>query len=304
MRIIVVTLSLVGLVLAEVFTPLPTTIEYSVAKAQLGKQLFEDPILSADNTIACISCHDIYSSGAESTAVSTGIKGLQGSFNAPTVFNSHFNFAQFWDGRARTLHEQVSGPIVNPVEMGANLNEVIKKLKASTKYQAAFKSVYSDGVNATNLADAIAEFEKALITPNAKFDRFLRGEVKLSDKEYEGYQLFNNLGCTACHNGINVGGNMFQRIGILRDPFDPSGLGRYNVTKRERDRYKFKVPSLRNVTLTAPYFHDGSTPKLKKAIQMMGEYQLGLSLSAEQVDRLYDFLHTLEGEAPAILDNR
>jgi cytochrome c peroxidase len=304
MRAVVVTLFIIGLLKAEVFLPLPTSIEYSSAKAQLGKQLFEDPILSTDNTIACISCHDIYSNGAESTAVSTGVDGLQGELNSPTVFNAHFNFAQFWDGRARTLHEQVVGPITNPVEMGATIDEVIKKLKASPTYRAKFESIYSDGVNETNLADAIAEFEKALITPNAKFDRFLRGEIKLSANEKEGYKLFNNLGCTACHNGINIGGNMFQRIGILRKPFDTKNLGRYNVTKRSRDKYKFKVPSLRNVTLSAPYFHNGSVQELTKAVKMMGEYQLGVKLNDTQVNRIYDFLKTLEGQRPAILDKK
>jgi cytochrome c peroxidase len=304
MRFVVVLLFIIGLLKAEVFLPLPVSIEYSAAKAKLGKQLFEDPILSTDNTIACISCHDIYSNGAESSAVSTGIEGRQGEVNSPTVFNAHFNFTQFWDGRARTLHEQALGPITNPVEMGSTIDEVIKKLNASSAYRKKFESIYKDGVNKTNLADAIAEFEKALITPNSKFDRFLRGEVKLSANEQEGYKLFNNLGCTACHNGINIGGNMFQRIGVLREPFDTKNLGRYNVTKRPRDKYKFKVPSLRNVTLSAPYFHNGSVEELTKAIKMMGEYQLGLTLSSTQADRIYDFLKTLEGESPTILDNR
>lgn len=286
--------------------PLPTTIALDQGKVALGRTLFNDARLSRDGSVACASCHNISMGGADVGAMSTGIGGAQSGVNSPTVLNSGLNFVQFWDGRAATLEEQVDGPVTHPGEMGSTWQEVIAKLGAVEGYVAAFERLYPDGLSVANVKDAIATFERSLITPNARFDRYLRGEAgAINEQEERGYELFVSFGCAACHQGRGVGGNMFQKLGIVDDYFRDRGhltradYGRYNVTNDEDDLHVFKVPSLRNVALTAPYFHDGSAETLDATVQIMAKYQLGLDLEEEDVAAIVAFLKTLTGDIPA-----
>lgn len=287
----------------EPIKPIPTNLQLDARKVELGKALFHEPKLSRDNTVSCASCHDLAKGGGDGRVRSVGINQAQGAINAPTVFNSSLNFKQFWDGRAATLEAQVDGPIQAAAEMGSTWEDVVGKLRATPHYAKSFAEIFADGVQSQNIKSAIAEFERSLITPNSRFDKFLRGDDNvLTADEKAGYQKFKALGCTSCHQGTNVGGNMFEPFGALADYFSTRGqvtaadYGRFNVTGKESDRFVFKVPSLRNVALTAPYFHDGSAPRLEDAVKVMGTYQLGRALSAEDVDLIVKFLKTLTGE--------
>jgi len=286
----------------EPIKPLPLALNLNPDKVALGEQLFNDKRLSHDNTIACVSCHDLQKGGTDRLPRSFGINNAKGDINTPTVFNSGFNFRQFWDGRAASLEEQIDGPVHNPKEMGSHWQEVIGKLKKDAAYPKAFKALYSDGINAKNIKDAIATFERSLITPNARFDQYLRGdETALTDEEKQGYALFKQYGCVACHQGVNIGGNMYQVFGALNNYFERRGnitkadLGRFNVTGKKYDRHKFKVPSLRNVALTAPYFHDGTADTLEKAVDVMAKYQLGRKIPRRKKRLIIKFLKTLTG---------
>lgn len=287
----------------EPILPIPLEVKVDSTKAALGERLFHDPRLSADNSISCATCHNLATNGADDKKVSIGIKGQAGPVNSLTVFNSSHNFALFWDGRARDLKEQVDGPINSPIEMGSSWPEIISKLNQDPDFVADFTEVYADGINASNIKDAIAEFEHSLITPNSRFDRYLRGDKQaLTEEELHGYQLFKNYGCIACHQGVNVGGNMFQVLGVMGDYFKDRGNiteadnGRFNVTGKEADRHHFRVPSLRNVAITAPYFHDGATETLEEAVKVMAKYQLGRSIPEQDVAAIVAFLKTLTGE--------
>lgn len=223
--------------------------------------------------------------------------------NAPTVFNSGFNFKQFWNGRAESLEDQIDGPVHNPKELRSRWPEIVAKLGQDPKYPAEFSTLYPDGIQPANIKDAIATFERSLITPNSRFDRYLRGEASaLTADELKGYRLFRSYGCISCHQGVNVGGNLFERLGIMRDFFKergtvaPAELGRFAVTGKPEDRHVFKVPSLRNVAVTGPYFHNGSVPTLEQAVRIMGTYQLGVSIPQDDVTLIVKFLHTLTGE--------
>ncbi len=287
---------------ADPILPLPASVELSPAKVSLGERLFHDPLLSHDNSIACASCHALSKGGTDQSRISVGISGALGDVNAPTVFNSGLNIAQFWDGRADTLEEQAAGPVHNPIEMGSNWDEVLHKLNADKDYPALFASSYPDGMNPANIVDAIATFERSLLTPNSRFDRYLLGEKEaLSDEELDGYRHFVDYGCVSCHQGAGIGGNMFKRFGVMDDffknrPPSKADQGRFNVTGLEEDRHVFKVPSLRNVAITFPYFHDGSAQTLDDAVKVMGQYQLGRSLSDKDVQSISAFLRTLTGE--------
>jgi cytochrome c peroxidase len=281
----------------EPVTPIPSYVKHNPQKARLGQMLFFDPILSRDDTISCASCHDLQNGGDDGLKFSFGIEGKEGNINAPTVYNTVFNFWQFWDGRAKNLQEQAVGPIENPVEMGSSFEDLIPKLQ-KTHYQRLFNAIYPDGITKQNIANALAEYEKTLITPNAPFDKYLRGDVNaLTQKEKEGYKLFKIKGCINCHHGVNLGGNLYSKFGVFEDP-NSQQLGRYNVTKKERDKYSFKVPTLRNIEHTAPYFHDGRTYNLKDAVLIMAQYQLGREITDEEVDKIVAFLKTLSGELP------
>lgn len=303
MQFLALLLFVSALFAAEPITPLPKHITYNKQKALLGKYLFFDPILSRDKTISCASCHDFNHGGADPRPVSIGVGGKKGRVNAPTVYNAYFNFRQFWNGRAKNLKDQANGPVHAPNEMAMNEKLIEQRLNDNPFYKKLFKKVYhTDSIRYWMVLDAIAEFEKALITPNSKFDKYLRGEAKLSPLEKKGYSLFKKLGCITCHNGINIGSNSFQKIGVIHKYPGKPGADRYEVTKNPLDRYKYKVPSLRNITLTAPYFHDGSAKTLEKAIDLMAYHNLGFKLTKNQKEALIAFLKTLTGERPKILD--
>lgn len=287
----------------EPIQPLPTDVRLDTKKVAIGERLFNDKRLSRDNSIACVSCHSLAKGGADGQVSATGIGGAKGPINTPTVFNSSLNFRQFWDGRAASLEEQAAGPVHNPKEMGSNWTEVLAKLARDGALVDQIKQSYPDGLQAKNIQDAISVFERSLTTPNARFDKYLRGDKSaLSSDELRGYQLFKANGCVACHQGVNIGGNMFQTFGVMGDYFAKRGdataadLGRYNVTKNEADKHVFKVPSLRNVALTAPYFHDGSAKTLGDAVDVMFKYQLGRTSSAQDKELIVKFLYTLTGE--------
>lgn len=290
---------------AEPIVPLPESVDVDMDKVILGRSLYHDTILSGDGTVSCATCHMLEHGGAEPRKTSTGIRGQKGPINSPTVLNSAYNFVQFWDGRAKDLQEQAAGPVANPIEMGADWKDVVAKIKKNDEYAAAFAKVYDDGVTQDNVTDAIAEYEKSLITPS-RFDAYLRGdESAITEQEKRGYQTFKEVGCTACHTGIIVGGTMFQKLGLVKNYFADRGtplteadMGRFNVTKNEADKHFFKVPTLRNVELTPPYLHDGSRETLEETVALMGKYQLGRELTQQQVDDIVAFLKSLTGELP------
>lgn len=289
---------------AEPIQPLMPPLGLNPEKVALGQALFTDPRLSHDNSIACANCHGLQPpmAGADGRVTALGIRGQQGDINTPTVFNSALNFSQFWDGRAATLEEQAAGPVHNPKEMGSNWAEVVAKLSAAKDYPDAFNRLYPDGITGGNIVDAIATFERSLITTGSRFDNWLLGQNDaLSDQEREGYRLFKDFGCISCHQGANIGGNMYQKFGIFGD-FLPAGraprssdLGRYNVTRKEEDRFVFKVPSLRNVARTAPYFHDGSARDLSSAVATMARVQLGREISPQEIALIVQFLEATTG---------
>lgn len=286
--------------------PLPRNWITDAAKVALGKDLYHDVRLSGDNTLSCATCHGLDDGGCDQLPVSVGIGGQKGPINAPTVYNSAFQFAMFWDGRMSTLAEQAGGPVENPLEMGAKWADVLPKLAADPEFMAKFSAVYPE-LNDANVRDAIAEFEKSLLTPNSPFDRFLRGDASaLSDKAKHGYELFVEHGCVACHTGKILGGQSYEPMGYRKDYFGNlsraltgADAGRYNVTKNEADRGKFKVPTLLNVALTHPYFHDAATDNLREAVAIMAEYNAGVNLNDGDPDDLTAFLESLTGEMPA-----
>ena len=288
----------------EPIKPIPESIDVDPRKVELGRMLFHDPVLSKDDTVSCASCHDLSSGGDDGLKVSIGIDGKPGVINSPTVFNAGFNFKQFWDGRAKTLHAQIDGPVQSPIEMGNLWPEVVTKLYQADGYPAEFAAIYPDGINRKNVKNAIAEFVRSLITPNSRFDQWLKGDDNaLSALEKHGYALFKDYGCVSCHQGVNVGGNMFQVFGVLNDYFKKRGditdadLGLYNITGNEEDRHSFKVPSLRMAAHTAPYLHDGTAKTLRDAVDAMFEFQLGREAPDEDKDAIVAFIKTLAGES-------
>ncbi|MFC0324003.1 cytochrome-c peroxidase [Gallibacterium melopsittaci] len=284
--------------------PIPAMLPVDFRKVMIGGMLFTDERLSLDNSINCFSCHLLDNGGVDGLATSNGINGQKGVVNAPTVYNAVFNSWQFWDGRAKTLAEQAAQPPVNPIEMGYhNWQEIEQKFAQDPQFLDLFLQVYPELTKA-NMTDAIAEFEKRLITPNSPFDRYLKGDTTaLNAQQQRGYQLFKQNRCDTCHSGINMGGNSFEVMGIYADyikdrntPETEADLGRYNQTKQDIDKYRFKVPTLRNIALTAPYFHDARTNDLHEAVRMVLKYQLGKTLPEDQIDDLVAFLQALTGE--------
>ena len=288
---------------AEPILPLSLPANADAQEIQLGKQLFHSTELSGNGTISCASCHNVSAGGDDGMPKSVGIDQQLGKVNAPTVINSRFNFVQFWDGRAKTLEEQVEGPIHNPLEMATNWPDIVDKLNQDQALRAKFHTVYGEGISQATIVAAIVAYERQLVSLDAPFDRYLEGDQRaISPTAAEGYQLFKNLGCVSCHQGQNVGGNMYQRFGIMGNYFEDRGnttefdYGVYNVSGREEDRYKFKVPSLRNIQHTAPYLHDGSIATIDEAVRIMARYQLGRPISDLQVSKIKAFLLTLSGE--------
>ncbi|BBP42895.1 cytochrome-c peroxidase [Thiosulfativibrio zosterae] len=284
----------------SIISPIPQTLHPDPQKVLLGQKLFFDKGLSADQSVACASCHQLNLGGTDGLKTAKGIHNQLGSLNTPTVFNAAFNLSQNWDGRADTLSAQALGPLFSPIEMGNQKADTLLSY-VKKQYLDDFKNLYQDGVTLNNLVDAIGEFEKTLITPNSKFDAYLKGlPSALTDTELAGYQRFNDLGCIACHNGINLGSNMYQKVGIFSDdissPNDTSAPDRFTVTKNPSEKGFMKVPTLRNIALTAPYFHNGSSHTLQDAILKMGRAQLGKELGQQDLELLEAFLKTLTGE--------
>ncbi|MEL6553001.1 MAG: cytochrome-c peroxidase [Cyanobacteria bacterium J06621_11] len=291
---------------SEPIEPIPLSLSLNPQKVALGNRLFHDPQLSGDRTLSCASCHSNALGGADGlpTTISRD-SGRRKGLNTPTVWNSAFNFRQRWDGGIASLEEQINGPLLSPTEMNNSWSEIVSRLSQDQNYLKAFHSLYPNGIQPDAVREAIATYERALITPNAKFDRYLKGDKSaLSAQEKKGYDLFKRYGCVACHQGVNVGGNMFQRLGVMEDYFLARGdvqkidLGRMNITGRTRDRYVFKVPSLRNIELTAPYLHDGSVETLEDSVRIMGKYQLGREIPNEDTAAIVSFLRTLTGTLP------
>ena len=289
--------------LSEPIKPIPLNANQDPVRAAIGRQLFNDVRLSANSHVSCASCHNIAKGGVDGEVHSIGFNGQLTAVNAPTVLNAALNFKQFWNGRADSLEAQVDEVIQNPVEMGSHWADVVTKVSQDAGYQKAFGSAYKDGVTKANIQNALATYERTLTTPNSRFDQYLRGDANaISNQERVGYQKFKQYGCIACHQGVNVGGNMFQRFGVMGDYFENRGnpteadMGRYLVTKEQGDKHVFKVPSLRNVARTAPYFHDGSAKTLDAAVDVMFRYQLGRVASNEDKQSIIQFLNTLTGD--------
>ncbi|MDE2352908.1 MAG: cytochrome-c peroxidase [Alphaproteobacteria bacterium] len=278
------------------------------AKIELGKMLFFDPRLSASHAISCNSCHNVGLGGVDAEPTSLGHRWQHGGRNAPTVLNAVYDKAQFWDGRAKDLEEQAGGPIVNPVEMASPTAHVAEQLKGIPGYRTYFEKAFpgeADPITLANVQKAIAVFEATLITPNAPFDRFLKGQASaLTPVQKQGLALFMDKGCAGCHHGINVGGAMYAPFGLVKKPdarLLPAGdKGRFVITKIPSDEYAFKVPTLRNIALTAPYFHSGQVWDLKEAVTVMGTSQLGVQLTDSEIDKITAFLGSLTGKQPSI----
>lgn len=293
----------------EPIRPIPDSIAVDAAKVQLGKELYHDTRLSGDGTISCATCHSIETAGVDNDQFSEGIAGQLGGINAPTSYNAAFNFVQFWDGRAATLAEQAAGPPLNPVEMGSkSFEEIAAKLSEDADFSKRFLASYPEGINEKTITDAIAEYEKTLLTPNSPFDLYLKGDkTAMTEEQIEGYAIFKDYKCATCHAGVNMGGLSYELMGQRDNYFqnreinEKSGLtdsdnGRWAQTKVERDRYRFKTPTLRNVALTWPYYHDGSVSTLEKAIEMMAEFQVGRKMSEPEIAKVKTFLDAQTGQ--------
>jgi len=288
---------------SEPIQPIEAAKVTDAAKVELGKQLFFEPRLSKSGFISCNSCHNLATGGVDNLPSSIGHGWQLGPINSPTVFNSRYNVAQFWDGRAKDLQEQAGGPIENPGEMASSHELAIDVLASIPGYVDGFDKVYgSKEINVDRVTDAIAAFEETLVTPNSRFDKWLKGDDgAITKAELEGYELFKAKGCTTCHMGAAVGASLFQKMGLVK-PYetDNEALGRYDVTKQESDKMFFKVPTLRNVELTYPYFHDGTLWDLKDVVKVMADIQLGIPVDDVEADKIVAFLKTLTGEIPEV----
>jgi len=293
---------------AEPVRPVPESVPVDAAKVALGRQLFFDKTLSGDGTLNCASCHDLNHGGVDHLTTATGIGGQKGPINVPTVYDAYFKVAQFWNGRAADLAEQAGGPVMNPVEMGSHdWPGVAAKLQANPEYTELFQSAFGPNasIDQNTITTAIAEFEKTLITPDSPFDEYLKGNATaISDQAKRGYETFKRIGCSGCHSGIALGGGAYEAMGLEGDYFKDRGgkvtdadEGRYAVTHNNDDRFRFVVPTLRNIDQTAPYFHDGSAKTLDEAVRKMARYQTpDHDITDQDVSDIVAFLKTLTGK--------
>lgn len=285
----------------EPVQPIPKKLPVDKQKVALGFRLYHDARLSGDSTISCAHCHALNAGGVDGRKTSIGVGGAVGPINAPTVFNSIFNKEQFWDGRAANLQEQAGGPPLNPIEMASeSWDQIIDKLNEDPVLKQDFLAVYPQGFSGENITDAIAEFEKTLITPDSPFDNWLRGdENALTAQQKHGYQLFKDNKCATCHGGVILGGRSFEPLGLKRDfnfgQITAADIGRMNVTREIRDRLRQKVPGLRNVALTGPWFHRGDVATLDEAVKLMLRHQVGTELPQKDIDDIVAFLESLTG---------
>jgi len=321
--ILILDLLIFGVVWAEddllnksqnLFTPIPETPpelennQITPEKVELGKMLYFEPRLSASNLISCNTCHNLGTGGVDIQETSVGHAWQKGPRNAPTVLNSVFNVAQFWDGRAKDLAEQAKGPVQASVEMSSTPDRVVATLNSMPQYVGLFNKAFSEDKNAVsfdNTVKAIEAFEATLLTPNSRFDKYLSGDHEaINAQEKEGLRLFIDKGCAGCHNGVNLGGNGYFPFGLVQKPgaeiLPPKDKGRFMVTKTVSDEYVFKVPTLRDIELTPPYFHSGKVWSLKQAVGIMGSAQLGIELSEDDIDKITAFLITLTGNQPRV----
>jgi len=287
----------------EPVQPVPPAKNLDPDKVMLGEILFHDTRLARDNDMSCASCHLLSDNGANHRHHTLGRNGVELDVNTPTVFNSSLNHQLFWDGRAMNMHQQIDFVVSSEKEFATSWPVIVKKLKQDKSYVKTFNKLYADGISADSIRDAIITFERSLVTINSRFDRYLLGDADaISEEEKKGYQLFKAYGCIACHQGSNVGGNLFMKIGIFgnfvsdRGKQEKADLGRFNITGKEADRHVFRVPSLRLAALTAPYFHDGSVKTLNQAVKLMAKYQLGREIPQQDVRLIVAFLKTLPGE--------
>ena len=279
--------------------PIPRTMEIDTRWVNLGKALFHSPLLSKNNTVSCSSCHLIDFGGDDGFPVSTGVDNAKGVRNSPTVLNSTFNFRQFWDGRASSLSEQIAGPVHNPIEMGSSWAEIVEKLSSDSYFNKTFYSLSQHGVTRENIVKAITTYEESLITPNAPIDRYLLGDdTALNDQQQRGLDHFINHGCATCHQGVNIGGNLYQKLGRVNSI--PEILiqdsGKHQTSNQEQDRNVFKVPSLRNVADTGPYFHNGAVDNLPQAVRIMASSQLGRELPEQEIEDIVALLHAFSSK--------
>ncbi|MCU7843433.1 MAG: cytochrome-c peroxidase [Candidatus Thiodiazotropha sp. (ex Monitilora ramsayi)] len=307
LKMTVISMALMGMATTvsavdEPIQPIKPVQNINLGQVELGKKLYFDPRLSKSGFISCNSCHNLSMGGTDNLKTSIGHNWQQGPINAPTVLNSSLNVAQFWDGRAADLKAQAGGPIANPGEMAFTHTLAIDVLTSIPEYVMEFKQVFgTDKISIDEVTQAIAEFEKTLVTPNSDFDRWLLGDKEaLNTDELAGYKLFKESGCVACHNGEAVGGNSFQKMGIV-EPYEAKSPaeGLSAVTGKDADRFKFKVPTLRNVEMTYPYFHDGEAETLTEAVDLMGRLQLGKKFTDQENAQIVAFLKTLTGDQPA-----
>lgn len=279
--------------------PLPEIVSNSQPWVMLGKALFHSPLLSRDNSISCATCHVVDNGGDDGFSLSTGINNQLGLRNASTVLNSSLNFRQFWDGRSSDLSAQAEGPIHNPLEMGSNFDEIIKKLSASPLFKKTFSELSKEGITKSAIIKALVTYQESLLTLKSPIDAYVLGDKSaLTAQQIRGYEKFQQFGCITCHQGRNIGGNIYQKIGRISEV--PKQLlvdqGRFEVTNKASDLHVFKVPSLRNVALTGPYFHNGSVDNLEEAVRLMAKMQLGLELADDDVADLVALLHAFTGK--------
>ena len=289
----------------EPIRPIMANTDVNPKKVELGFNLYHDTRLSVDNTVSCATCHGLNTGGVDNLKYSKGVAGNMGGVNAPTTYNAVYNFVQFWDGRAKTLAEQAAGPPLNPVEMAStSFDEIIAKLAQDKQMVEAFKALYPDGITEANITNAIEEFERTLVTPNSQFDKWLLGNNEaLTAEELRGYELFKANNCATCHIGANLGGESYELMGLRQHYFQARGTelteednGRFKQTQDERDRHRFKVPGLRNIELTWPYYHDGTRATMEEAVRDMAFYQYDVVLDDAEVAAIVAFLRTLTGE--------
>ncbi len=286
----------------EPLRPLPRAPSLDPAIVALGHRLFHDPRLSSNGSLSCASCHPPDQGGMDGKRLSPGIDGILGEVNTPGILAASLNFRQNWNGSAATLEDQIDDALTNPRQLSSSWPQVIARLAGDGELKGSFEKLFPDGLTEHNIKRAISDFERSLPQPS-RFDRWLRGDhTAISSEEFHGYTVFKQHGCAGCHQGAGVGGNLYQRFGVMANYFKnnesvtKADMGRYNLTGQDEDRHVFKVPGLRNVARTAPYFHDGSSDRLEDAVTRMGRYQLGLELSGEDVAAIVSFLKTLDSE--------
>ncbi len=288
---------------AEPVDPIEPVEVKNPALVELGKMLFFEPRLSRSGFISCNSCHNLATGGVDNLQTSIGDRWAQGPINSPTVLNSFGQVAQFWDGRAKTLAEQAAGPIANPLEMASTHEMAVKVIASIPGYAPYFKKAFGDTeVNIKRITEAMAEFERTLVTPNARFDKWLKGDKNaITQQELNGYKIFKESGCTICHNGAQLGGQSFQKMGVVR-PYKTTNTaeGVKAISGRDQDRMTFKVPMLRNIELTYPYFHDGAVWTLEESVSIMGDLQLGKRYTKQEINDITAFLKTLTGDQPKV----